>query len=189
MGLVDYLEKKAHQTWLKRAMDISWTCANGIGMVFGPLTLVLQEASKSSDIVAAIEELIDHWLIDWQNLQNQSARILGESRDDYGIRSHAVLSSMMSRFQRELEAIRSDPHLDGPAMLAKVMALNSETARDFTFRFNEWLESEGAQIGFNPAKYQDKAVRKAHKSWEPTVRQMNLFAARIIAEAEGEPQP
>jgi hypothetical protein len=165
MGLTGFLKRKAHKEYLDRAMEHSWTAINGIGMVFGPLSLLLQSTQPTRD---EVETHINRWLNAWSDVREQNHRNLIDSGDEYGIWAGTNLADILLKFDWELESIQNNQELDGNEMIAEVVGLNSNTAHGF-FEFHTLLEGKGREIGFDATKYEQKAVRKAHKFWKPTV--------------------
>ena len=165
MGLSGFLNRRAHKEYLKRAMEHSWTAVNGIGMVFGPLSLLLQSTRLTRD---EVEGHINRWLDAWNEVRDQNRRNLTNSGDEYGIWAGTNLSDILAIIHVELERIRNNPELDGNEMIAEVVGLNSNAAHGF-LEFHTLLKAKGREIGFDTTNYEQKAVRKAHKFWEPTV--------------------
>jgi len=165
MGLSGFLNKRAHREYLKRAMEHSWTAANGIGMVFGPLSLALQLTQPTR---GEVESHIKLWLDAWNEVWERNHRNLTNSGDEYGEWAGTNLSGILIRIVLELEQIRDNQELNGNEMIAEIASLNSNAAHDF-LEFHTLLEAKGREIGFDAANYEQKAVRKAHKFWEPTV--------------------
>lgn len=168
MGYTSYIEKRAQQELLKRAMEAAWTAANCIGMVFGPLSIALEMGDASRPDV---ERLVDDWLGAWRDVRHLSDRNLERNRDYYIIRPNEVLSPILFSFEQKLDSIRRSPELTGPAMLATVKDASVAATQDL-FEFNEWAKSKGPLIDFDAAKYEEEAVRRGQKYWERTVREL-----------------
>ena len=169
MGLTHWLEKRAHQSWLKRSLDLSWTAADGLATVFSPIVMSLQTGAVERPI---IDDAIDSWLGAWRELESQAERILGQSRDEYGLRAYVVLSPKLLEFEHRLAALRQSDQLANNELLEGVSIVNSETARSLLFDFNKWVEEEGKQFGLRATSYEKTAVRKAKAFWAPTVRRL-----------------
>ena len=50
-------------------------------------------------------------------------------------------------------------------MIAEIVALNLKVSRSFV-AFHTSLDANGKNIGFDATKYEQKAVKIAHKFWE-----------------------
>ena len=148
MGYTSWMEKKAQQTGLKRAMEAAWTAANCIGMVYGPLTIALEMGPAGR---AAVDSLIDDWLRAWRGVRHLSDRNLKRNRAHDVVRPNEVLSPILERFEQELEGIRGAPELDASSMLARLKDVYTGTMHQLAFEFNEWAESVGPLIDFEAA--------------------------------------
>jgi hypothetical protein len=146
-------------------MEHSWSAINGIGMVFGPLSLLLQSTQPTRD---EVERHINRWLNAWSDVREQNNRNLIDSGDEYGIWAGTKFADILLKFDWELESIRNNQELDGNEVIAEVVALNFNAAHGF-LEFHTLLEAKGREIGFDATNYEEKAVRKAHKFWKPTV--------------------
>ena len=173
MGISGFLNKRAHKEYLKRAMEHSWTAVNGIGTVFGPLSLALQSTQPDRDEVV---RHITRWEPAVGDLFDQVHMNLTRSGDEYGEWAGSHLSNLNARLANGLRDVRTPlahptkptPELDGNEMIAEVVGLNSNAAHGF-LEFHTLLEAKGREIGFDATNYEQKAVRKAHKFCEPTV--------------------
>ena len=166
MGLASFLNRKAHKELLKRAMEHSWASVNGISMVFGPLSIALESTQPSR---SEVERHIDRWLIAWSELKSQIERNLGASGDEYGVWADTILTPILFEFDSRLETIRNNQELGGGEMIAEVVALNLNAPQGY-LEFHTSLVTKGKEIGFDATKSEQKAIKKAHKFWEPTVR-------------------
>jgi len=173
MGISGFLNKRAHREYLKRAMEHSWTHINGIGMVFGPLTLALQSTQPDRDEVV---RHITRWEPAVIDLFDQVHMNLTRSGDEYGEWAGSHLSNLNARIQVGLQDIRSyyphptkpNPEPTGNEMMADLVTLNSNIKHEF-LEFHTLLEAKGREIGFDATKYEQKAISKAQEFWKPTV--------------------
>ena len=179
MGISGFLNKRAHKEYLKRAMEHSWTAVNGIGMVFGPLSLALQSTQPDRDEVV---RHITRWEDALMEVWNQNHMNLTRSGDEYGEWAGTNLAPLIASFQVGLEGIRplitptyQSPVRDGNEMIAEVVTLNSDIKHEF-LEFHTLLEAKGREIGFDATKYEQKAIRKAQEFWKPTVTGLAGFS-------------
>ncbi len=169
MGYVEWMEKRAQQEMLKRAMEAAWTVSCCIGMVFGPLCTAFEASNVPREEVDA---LIDHWREAWKDVQHLSDRNLGRNREHYFIRPNVMLSPILMRLAQSLEAIRNTANLDAPAVLVALKDAYLCTVSEL-YEFNKWAKASGPTIGFDASKYEPEAVKRGQRYWESTVRDLN----------------
>jgi hypothetical protein len=163
-----FMEKKAQQEMLKRAMDTSWAASCCIGMVFGPLAAAVEQGNPNR---TTVNSLIDDWLAAWRTVRQLSDRNLHRNRDWYAIQPNKVLSPILLEFEQRLESVRALPGSDGQATILGVKEAYLATAQEL-LEFNEWAKSVGPEIDFDAKKYEDHAARQAQRYWEPTARKL-----------------
>ena len=170
MGYISYMERKAQQGLLKRAMEASWIAVTCPGMVFGPLLIMLETAVESGKAHRQdVDIFIDTWLQAWQRIRHLSDRNLIRNRVYYAVRPNEDLSRILAEFEQELGSIRSASQLSPSETVSRIKATMSDTVSKL-LEYNEWAKWAGSLIEFNSLKYEDKAVRRAHKYWASTVR-------------------
>ena len=167
MGFLSFMENRAQQEILKRAMEAGWTASTCGGMVFGPLLMLMETGGANRQ---AVRGLIDNWLAAWQNVRYLSDRNLHRNREWHAVRPNEVLSPILARFEQELVSFRSDNTLDGQALLARVKEEMNGMVQEL-FEFNEWTISRGPRVGLDASKYEPKAVRRGKKYWASTIRE------------------
>lgn len=163
---ISYMERGAQQGMLKRAMDAAWIASTCIGMVYGPLSIALETGGADKSVV---DEMVRQWLRHWQDIRNMSDRNLHRNRDYYQVRPNEILSPILARFESRLESILSLE--SSTEMLVAVKDAYMATLHEL-IEFNQWANSIGSSIDFDAAKYDEQAVRRAHRYWSPTVRQL-----------------
>ena len=166
--MTTWMEKKAQQEMLKRAMEAGWTASTCIGMLVVPLAVVLEmdNASRSD-----VDQLLDDVLRAWQGVRRLSDRNLHRNRPYYEVRPNEVLSPILLEFEQALWRLREDADLDGASAIAALKGIYMATTTDL-FGFNEWTKSVGPNIGFDSAKHERTAVKKAQDYWAPMVKHL-----------------
>lgn len=166
--MASWMEKKAQQEMLKRAMEAGWIASTCVGMVFGPLAVALEMGNASR---SDVDQLIDDWLETWRDVRKLSDRNLHRNRPYYEVRPNEVLSPVLLRFETALVAIRQAPHPDGQSTIAALKQEYMTTTQEL-LEFHQWAKSVGPYIDFDSTKYEERAVKKAHGYWAPTVRRL-----------------
>ena len=166
--MTKWMERKAQQGMLKRAMEAGWTASTCVGMVFGPLAAALEMGNAAR---SDVNQLIDDWLQAWREVRELSDRNLHRNRPHYDVRPNAVLSPILLKFEREMSELRRTADSDGPRTTAALKEIYTETIDDLRV-FNEWAKAVGPDIDFDATKYEETAVKKAQRHWEPTVKQL-----------------
>jgi len=160
MGFTEWMEKKAQQSLCRRAMEAAWTGMTCIGMVYGPLTLMLKSGSPTTGDVL---ELTEAWLSDWTWVCQLSDRNLRRNRAEYLVRPNLVLSPILADFLQTLLSIRAKL-TDPQEMLEKIHDAQLNTTASL-FEFNNWIKEEGKLIGFDAERYQDVAAQRSQRVW------------------------
>lgn len=166
--MTNWMEKKAQQEMLKRAMEAGWTASTCIGMAFGPLAVALEMGNASR---SDVDQLLDDWLRVWEDVRKLSDRNLHRNRPYYEVRPNEMLSPILLEFEQALLRVRQDADLDGASAMAALKEIYMATTVEL-FEFNEWAKSVGPSVSFDSTKYEGTAVRKAQGYWAPTVRRL-----------------
>ena len=172
MGLTAFLEKRAQREILKRAIDGAWAASTCIGMVFGPLTQMLETTGAGK---ADVIQLVDTWLSAWRDVRHLSDRNLHRNRDDYEVKPNERLSPILLRFEEELVSIQGRDLSQPDEVLAAVKEATTATVVEL-YEFNNWAQAVGPSVGLDAEKYEGKAVAKAQRLWQPTLRELGLQA-------------
>jgi len=70
--MAGFLEKKAQQEMMKRAIDAAWVGCTCIGMVIGPLVIAFENINITrTDLNNTIDIWMDHWQRDVQHLSDR----------------------------------------------------------------------------------------------------------------------
>jgi len=168
LGYTEFMERKAQQEMLKRALDAELTASTCIGMVFGPLWMMLEMGQPTRD---QVHYAIDGWLDAWQRVRHLSDRNLHRNRPHYLIRPNIRLSALLGEFGSELKANRLDEQSDAATIVARVKEAFLQLSINL-FEFHRWaMDEAGPMLGLNLASYEGKAAKRAQKTWQPAVRE------------------
>ena len=167
MGFTNWMEKNAQQSLCRRAMEAAWAGLTCIGMVYGPLTLMLKSGNPTRQDVREFTEAL---LSDWTRVCELSDRNLHRNRAEYIVRPNQVLSPRLAALLPTLLSIlaRAD---DPQETLEKIHDAQLRTTADLA-EFNEWINEHGKLIGFDAEQYTDVAAQRSQRMW--TTRQQEL---------------
>jgi len=169
MGFTEFMERRAQQELLKRAMEAGWTASTCIGMVAGPLWAILEMGQPTR---AQVDAVLSDWLRSWQSVRRLSDRNLYRNRPYYLIHPNRRLSPLLARFEEQLSLNLADRQSDVSTIVARVKDAYMKVVFEL-LEFNRWAKEEaGPLTGFDAARYDDTAVRRAQRYWEPTVREL-----------------
>jgi hypothetical protein len=169
--MASFLEKKAQQEMMKRAIDAAWVGCTYIGMVIGPLAVAFDVERVTRP---RLNEIIDTWLRQWQHdVQHLSDRNLHRNRDYHLVRPNLKLSPILAGFASQLQSIRASATLEPSQMLQAVKEACTTTTGELFDWFN-WTKSSEVRslIDFDASKYEPQAVQRAQKFWTPTVNEI-----------------
>jgi hypothetical protein len=94
MGISGFLNKRAHQEYFKRGMELSWTALHGFGTVFGPLSLLMQSNQPTRE--EAVRR-INRWLTAWTYSFEKTRNNLMSSGDEYGVWAGYEIQGVLPR--------------------------------------------------------------------------------------------
>jgi hypothetical protein len=167
VGFSEFMERKAQQEILKRALDAELTAGTCNGMLYGPVWMALEYNHATRD---QVDTFIDHWLDDWQFVRHLSDRNLHRNRPHYLVRPNVRLSPLLEEFESQLKANRLDAQSDTATIFGRVKEAVIQLSTNL-YEFHRWaMDDAGPMIGLNLASYEDKAARRAQKTWQPAVR-------------------
>jgi len=168
VGFTEFMERKAQQEILKRALDAELTASTCIGMVFGPLWAMLEMGQPTRD---QVHFAIDGWLDAWQRVRHLSDRNFHRNRPHYLVRPNFLLSPLLEGFESQLKANRLDEQSDAATILARVKEDYTQLMGKL-FEFHRWaIDEAGPILRLNLAAYEDKAAKRAQQTWQPAVRE------------------
>jgi hypothetical protein len=78
--MASFLEKKAQQEMMKRAIDAAWVATTCIGMVIAPLVVAAEMGGGNiakSDLKKAIDIWVRQWQLDVQLLSDRKFNVIG----------------------------------------------------------------------------------------------------------------
>jgi len=167
VGFAEFMERKAQQEMLKRALDAELTASTCIGMAYGPVWMALEMGHPTRD---QVDTVIDGWLDDWQRVRHLSDRNLHRNRPHYLVRPNVRLSPLLEEFESQLKANRLDEQSDTATIVARVKEAFLQLSFNL-FEFHRWaIDQAGPIVGLNLAAYEGKAAKRAQKTWQPAVR-------------------
>lgn len=169
MGFAQFMERKAQQEILKRALDAEMTAGCCLGMVVGPAIIMMEMGQPARE---EVHYALDGFLDAWQRVRQLSDRNLERNRPYYTIQPNVRLSPLLEKFERELWANRADDKSEPAEIVARVKDAYMEETFGL-FEFHRWAVDQAApMIGLDLAAYEPKAAKRAQRVWEPAVRAM-----------------
>jgi hypothetical protein len=173
-GMASFLEKKAQQEMMKRAIDAAWVATTCIGMVIAPLVVATEMGGSKiakSDLNKAIDTMVLQWRFDVQRL---SDRNIDRNREYYAVQPNLILSPILDRFAYALQSIQAAPPSVEAAQMIQALKEAYTSAVKELLDFFQWSKSSEVHslIDFDAAKYEPQAVRKAQNYWKPTVNEI-----------------
>ncbi len=170
MGYSAWMVKRAQETMCKRAADAAWVASCGVGMVIGPVTVMMKESGESLSN-SDFSQWVGTFSQSWARVRWLSDRNLGRSgRPQYWVHPNQMLSPLLDSYGETLESLLRDPR--GPSSkAASLHDRNMEFAPE-VLDFLSWLAKEGQSVGFNYPAYEDKAVAVGQRYWVKTQRQL-----------------
>jgi len=167
MGFAKFMERKAQQEMLKRALDAELTASTCIGMLYGPVWCTLEGGHPTRD---QVDTVIDGWLDDWQRVRHLSDRNLHRNRPHYLVRPNILLSPLLEEFGSQLKVNRSDEQSDTATIVSRVKEAWLQLMSSL-LEFHRWaMDDAGPMVGLNLASYEAKATKRAQKAWQPALR-------------------
>ena len=167
MGFNQFMERKAQQEILKRAIDAELIAATCVGMVFGPLWMVLETGDPTRD---QVDTALEGWLNAWQHVRHLSDRNLHRNRPYYLVQPNVRLSPLLEEFEGQLKRNLSDGESDAATIVARVKQAFLELSTRL-FEFHQWAKNEaGPVLSLNLESYESTAAKRAQKYWQPALR-------------------
>jgi hypothetical protein len=170
--MASFLEKKAQQEIMKRAIDAAWIGCTCIGMVIGPLVIAFENMNINR---TDLNNTINIWVNRWQReVQYLSDRNVHRNREYYAVQPNLILSPILARFSSRLESVRAAPaSVESAQMIPPLKEAYTETVKEL-YGFLEWTKSSEVRslIDFDASKYEPQAVQRAQKYWTPAVNEI-----------------